>query len=135
MSENIFSGNFKVGILGNGLSGRATAEWCVRHGIEHAIFDQDGGTEFTGEIAASFDLIVRSPSFLNDHPWVILAREGKVLCIGELDLAAKFWKGKIIAVTGTDGFVGNIGCPFIGVTDDGALNTGDSSAIVEVSSF
>ncbi|MDR2436310.1 MAG: UDP-N-acetylmuramoyl-L-alanine--D-glutamate ligase [Puniceicoccales bacterium] len=155
MFENIFSGNFRVGIFGGGLSGKATAEWCARHGINFAIFDQDGGAEFTGEIATSFDLIVRSPSFLNDHPWVILARRGKVACIGELDLAAKFWRGKIVAVTGTDGktttveflkhslrsigcqavAVGNIGCPFIGAADDNAANARDSWAIVEVSSF
>ncbi|MDR2720709.1 MAG: hypothetical protein LBB15_00275 [Puniceicoccales bacterium] len=155
MFENIFSGNFRVGILGNGLSGRATSEWCERHGVEHMVFDQGGGVEFTDKIAISFNLIVRSPSFLEDHPWVILARRSKVVCIGELDLAAKFWKGGVVAVTGTNGktttveflkhslcsigrqavAVGNIGFPFIGVVDDNIINATDSWAIVEVSSF
>jgi UDP-N-acetylmuramoylalanine--D-glutamate ligase len=155
MFEGIFSGDFRVGILGSGISGRAVAEWCNGHGVEHTVFNQDGGAEFTEEIAKSFDLIVRSPSFLNDHPWVIFARNSKVACIGELDLAAKFWRGKVVAVTGTDGktttveflkhslrsvgiravAVGNIGTPFIGIVDDCNTNAADSWAIVEVSSF
>ncbi|MDR3273854.1 MAG: UDP-N-acetylmuramoyl-L-alanine--D-glutamate ligase [Puniceicoccales bacterium] len=154
MLTDIFTEGFKVGIFGCGVSGKAVRKWCVRHGVDHSIFDENGGEIFSNSIAGYFDLIVRSPSFLDDHPWVIMAFKNGVPCIGELDLAANFWKGRIIAVTGTDGktttveflkhslcnighqavAVGNIGLPFVSVIDD-AINVPNSWAVVEVSSF
>lgn len=154
MLDDVFSKGFRIGIFGEGVSGKAVSEWCNHHNIDHATFSEDGGEVFTNAIASSFNLIIRSPSFLNDHPWLAVARANGVPCIGELDLAAKFWKGKIIAVTGTNGktttveflkyslrnagykamAVGNIGLPFIAVVDD-AVNFPEPWAVVEVSSF
>ncbi|MDR1255315.1 MAG: UDP-N-acetylmuramoyl-L-alanine--D-glutamate ligase [Puniceicoccales bacterium] len=154
MLDKIFSKNFRIGILGYGVSGRAVAEWCAGRGIAHNIFSENSEAVFGDASVDSCDLVVRSPSFLNDHPWVARVCRKGVECVGELDLAARFWRGKIVAVTGTDGktttveflkyslgngghravAVGNIGLPFISVVD-GDANAPDSWAIVEVSSF
>jgi UDP-N-acetylmuramoylalanine--D-glutamate ligase len=83
-----------------------------------------------------------------------MARACGCTCTTELEMAARFWRGKIVAITGTNGktttaeFVahalrscgeiaiacGNIGDTFIGAVDLPA-NCPDAWAVVEVSSF
>lgn len=145
-----------IGIFGFGVTGRAVSEWCDRHNVKKIIFDDNlGGCEpFSEEKIRQCDCIVRSPSFLDNNRWVKFANFCNIRCISELDLAALFWKGKIIAVTGTDGktttteflahALTNAGCVAVAVGNNGrsllsyldnSVNAPSSFAIVEVSSF
>ena len=145
-----------IGIFGNGVTGQSVARFLQKHNIPYKIFDEFGDDEqqFSEDYARQYKTIVKSPSFGSHHRWVQLANQNGCYCITELDLAAHFWHGKIVAVTGTDGktttttFIahalknnglvavecGNIGHTFIDVADSEA-NTNTAWAIVEVSSF
>ena len=99
--------------------------------------------------------MVFSPGFAPEHPWLVLARAGGLTCLGELDFASLFWRGRILAVTGTNGkttttaflahalraggknarAAGNIGDPFSRLVVLTAGGTGDDWAVVEASSF
>lgn len=77
------------------------------------------------------------------------------MCLGELEFAARFWRGRVIAVTGTNGkttltellthalgsvgrrahATGNIGSPFSRLVADRGGGGPDEDAICEVSSF
>ncbi|HXW92832.1 MAG TPA: UDP-N-acetylmuramoyl-L-alanine--D-glutamate ligase [Terriglobales bacterium] len=96
------------------------------------------------------DLIVVSPGVAVDRLPFIAAHREKV--IGELELAAQFFPGRIIAITGSNGKTtttaltgqvirnggfptlvgGNIGMPAISLVEEG---TEDTVAVLEVSSF
>lgn len=97
-----------VAIFGWGVSGRAVAALCERLGWEWRAYDEREGEgairrEFGAADAAACSVVVHSPGFRRDHPWLALAGRTGRLCIGELDFAALFWRGKAIAVTGTNG--------------------------------
>lgn len=139
-----------VAILGAGLSGRAVAALLRDKGIAYDLFDEKAEL-FTAKAAKKGGLVVYSPSFASDHPWRVLAEQMGCLCVGELDFAAAFWRGPVIAVTGTNGksstvqlltdafnaagrpaaALGNIGEPFSAAA---SLPEG-TIAVVEVSSF
>lgn len=156
MLKEIFDEDLLIGIFGFGVTGRAVAKWCDKHNIRKRLFD-DNVKEcdpFSEEKIAECDVIVRSPSFLDENRWVRFVREHNIPCITELDLAAEFWKGRIIAVTGTDGktttteflahalqcvgyqavAVGNNGRSLLEYTDD-AINVPSNFAVIEISSF
>ena len=98
------------------------------------------------------DLIVVSPGVPLDTPELVQARNFGRPVIGELELAARFLKGKILAITGSNGkttttaltgeilkesgyptlVAGNIGVPVVGVIDE---STDDTWSVLEVSSF
>jgi UDP-N-acetylmuramoylalanine--D-glutamate ligase len=98
------------------------------------------------------DLMVVSPGVPSDAPVVLNARSEKIKVISEIELASEFCKGKIIAVTGTNGkttttalcghifntcgyktyTAGNIGLAFSEI----ALNVNENEFVaLEVSSF
>ena len=108
--------------------------------------------EFPRELIKELDLAVLSPGVPLDIPQVGELIDGKVPLIGEVELAYQVGKGKILAITGTNGkttttallgeimkayhketyVVGNIGKPYTDI----ALETTDNSIIVaETSSF
>lgn len=156
MLSDIFSNKFKLGIFGYGVTGQAVARWCDLHNIKYLVFDDKHNLceRFTEDSIKSCNLIVRSPSFLNENKWIKFAESCGIQCVGELDLGAYFWRGKVIAVTGTDGktttteflthalkhsgygavAIGNNGSPFINIIDS-EFNNESSYAVVEVSSF
>ena len=98
------------------------------------------------------DLIVVSPGVPFDVPQLVHARELGIPVIGEVELAARFLKGHIVAITGSNGKTttttlageiiaasgrkalvgGNIGTPAITFVD-GA--TDDTWVVLEISSF
>lgn len=101
-----------VAIFGFGISGRAVAKVLEKLEVSHSVYDnkQEDDAEisnisniFTTKEAVKHDLIVYSPSFAINHPWLKLAKKSGCLCLGELDFSALFWTGKIIAITGTNG--------------------------------
>ncbi len=98
------------------------------------------------------DLIVVSPGVKLDQPVLIAARDAGIPVMGELELASRWLRGRVIAVTGTKGksttttltgrmleqsgfrvrVGGNIGVPLSAQVDD---STTDTLHVVEASSF
>lgn len=148
-----------VAILGAGLSGRALAELCSALGAESMIYDAAGAAGahplFTAADAERHALVLFSPGFPPSHPWLSLARTCGALCLGELDFASLFWRGPLVAVTGTNGktttteflthalvaagrdasATGNIGHPLSRLVVERSGGGPDSVAVCEVSSF
>ncbi|MGJ8653508.1 MAG: UDP-N-acetylmuramoyl-L-alanine--D-glutamate ligase [Opitutaceae bacterium] len=147
----------KIAILGAGLSGQAARRLAEAQGYTVCVFDQDGKGDadtFDGATLESFDVVVVSPGFGQAHPWRQLAVNSAKPCYGELGFAARYWKGKILAVTGTNGkstltkflkqaleaagetavATGNIGYPLSAAALSDA-NTVDAYAVCEISSF
>jgi UDP-N-acetylmuramoylalanine--D-glutamate ligase len=143
-----------VAIFGGGVSGVGACALLAELGVASAIYDAKG-TEFTAKVADSHRLVVFSPGFPPEHPWLALAREAKCECLGELDFAALFWRGVIIGVTGTNGkttlaeflthalqaagrdarIAGNIGYSFARLAAETDGGTPETIAVCEVSSF
>ena len=144
-----------VAIFGAGLSGRAAERLIDDLGGIPVVYDEFNADfpDFTEEAASRHELIIVSPGFSPEHPWMKRGRLHGCEVIGELDLASLLWKGKVVAVTGTNGkstlvefithslryagfdarAVGNIGIPFAQSLTRG--NRAEAWAVVEVSSF
>jgi UDP-N-acetylmuramoylalanine--D-glutamate ligase len=158
----------RVVVLGAARSGIAAAELLARRGAAVTLsemrpsFDgidtlRDAGVAIeTGghgpQTLLDAELIVASPGVPLEQPAVVAARENGVEIIGELELASRWLKGRVIAVTGTKGksttttligrmvaasgrrtlVGGNIGIPLSAQVDD---STPDTVHVVEASSF
>ena len=108
--------------------------------------------ELPEEVVASLDLVVLSPGVPTDLPMVERLRAQNVAIWGEIELAYYFGKGRLIAITGTNGkttttaltgeimknyfddvrVVGNIGIPY---TSEAASMTENTVTVAEISSF
>ncbi|MDF2907189.1 MAG: murD [Herbinix sp.] len=108
--------------------------------------------ELSDELISSLDLLVISPGVAIDHPAIVRIQEKNIPVWGEIELAYRISKGKIIGITGTNGktttttlvgeimntyfddvyVVGNIGNPY---TDVAMETTEQSVAVIELSSF
>lgn len=152
-----------VAVFGAGVSGRGVAELLDRLGARGVLFDEKAPgngsvNNFTSEQSRLYPLVVYSPGFAPDHPWLVRAREAGAVCLGELDFASLFWRGRIIAITGTNGkttlteflthalrsigrdahATGNVGDPLSRVTAASLADPAGASgvlAVCEVSSF
>lgn len=148
-----------VAIFGAGVSGRALGGLARELGAEACIYDVSGAdgarTTFTAGDAERHGLVLFSPGFAPTHPWLSLARTCGAQCLGELDFAALFWRGSLVAVTGTNGktttteflthaltaagrdvtAAGNVGYPLSQLVVDRMGGGPDSIAVCEVSSF
>ena len=153
-------------------SGVAAAELLRKKGITFVLFDGNKDLDVTalieknpvfagaeillGELApedmARIDLVVLSPGVPTDLPMVNELRNRQIPIWGEIELAYHFAKGRIIAITGTNGkttttslvgeimanyfddvkVVGNIGIPYTSVAAD---TTEDTVTVAEISSF
>lgn len=146
-----------VAVFGGGVSGRAVCDALDRLGVRFALFDEKPGpgvtTAFGPAEAGSSRLVVFSPGFAPDHSWLRAARAAGCTCLGELDFASLFWKGRVVAITGTNGkttlteflthalnaagerafAVGNVGFPFSRLPLQQPSSGG--TAVCEVSSF
>jgi UDP-N-acetylmuramoylalanine--D-glutamate ligase len=158
----------KVTVVGAARSGIAAARLLVDRGAQVTLSDlrQDvpeaaalrgrGVTlELGGHDAATFagsDLIVLSPGVPAEIPPVAAAHARGVPVIGEIELASRWLRGRIVAITGTKGkstttaltgrmldaagfkvtVGGNIGAPLSGQVDE---STPDTLHVVETSSF
>jgi UDP-N-acetylmuramoylalanine--D-glutamate ligase len=157
-----------VVVVGAARSGIAAAELLHRRGARVVITerraDVDGaaalrdegiGVELGGHSQATFDaadLVVTSPGVPPDEPSLVASRRRGVEVIGELELASRWLRGRVIAVTGTKGksttttllgrmvaadgrrvlVGGNIGVPLSSQVED---STPETIHAVEVSSF
>ena len=104
----------RVNILGAGSSGRAAAALALREGAEVHVFDGresidvaiDGVTLHPGTTPASAeesDLLVVSPGVPTFGKLVAAFSELAGETIGEIELASRYYDGRIIAITGTNG--------------------------------
>ena len=161
----------KVLVVGLGKSGLAAALFLRRHGAQVTVSDIRSAEALANEIPALLeeginveagghglltfrrqDLIVVSPGVPLDTPELVQVRNFGLPIIGELELAARFLKGKTLAITGSNGktttttlvgeilkaaglptlVAGNIGVPVISLVDE---SMDDSWSVLEVSSF
>ncbi|MFZ0285911.1 MAG: UDP-N-acetylmuramoyl-L-alanine--D-glutamate ligase [Terriglobales bacterium] len=163
--------NKRVLVVGLGKSGVASALFLKARGARVTVSDTKPQDEFKNEIPVLLDqgiavetgghgertfrgqdLIVVSPGVPVDTPLLVQARALGEKVIGEIELAAQFFPGKIVAITGSNGKTttttlageilatggvstvvgGNIGTPAISLVERA---TPDTTAVLEVSSF
>ena len=164
--------NKKVLIVGTGISGIGAARLLSKVGAVPVLFDSNEAIDLkalsektadimgleviTGSVPETvkkeITLLVLSPGVPVDTPFVEEYRERKIPVWGEIELAYTFAKGKIAAITGTNGktttttlvgqimkayydsvfVVGNIGNPY---TEEALRMTEDSVTVAEISSF
>ncbi len=158
----------RVVVVGAGRSGRAAVDLLLSRGATVTLADSgeviDGadalrarGVQVEAGVhqpasLSSADLIVLSPGVPSNEPSVDAARMRAVPVIGEVELAFRFLKGRVVAVTGTKGKSttttltarmleaggfdatagGNLGVALSSLVD---RSTDDSVHVVEVSSF
>jgi UDP-N-acetylmuramoylalanine--D-glutamate ligase len=161
----------RVLVVGLGKSGVASALFLKAHGARVTVSDTKSGDELRNEIPALLDhgitvetgghgertfrgqdLIVVSPGVPVDLPMLVQARAMAEVVIGEIELAAQFLPGPIVAITGSNGKTttttltgeiltagglptlvgGNIGTPAISLADRAKP---ESVIVLEVSSF
>ena len=161
----------RVLVVGLGKSGVASALFLKAHGAQVTVSDTKTGDELHSEIPVLLDhgitvetgghgertfrgqdLIVVSPGIPLDAPALVQARALGGSVIGEMELAARFLRGPIVAITGSNGKTttttltgeimtaggfsalvgGNIGTPAIALAERA---TPESVIVLEVSSF
>lgn len=113
----------KVLVVGTGVSGIAAAELLLKKKIDTVLFDVNKELdlekfyakapelknvpmilgELTEEQMHEFGVAVLSPGVPTDLPMVERLRAQNVAIWGEIELAYHFGKGKLIAITGTNG--------------------------------
>ena len=162
----------KVLVVGTGKSGIAAAKLLLDKNVEIVLFDGNRDLnpeklyeeeprlknvqmilgELSEEEMHGFSVAVLSPGVPVDSPMVEKLRAQNVAIWGEIELAYYFGKGRLIAITGTNGkttttalvgeilknyyqdvrVVGNIGIPY---TSEAATMTEDTVTVAEISSF
>jgi UDP-N-acetylmuramoylalanine--D-glutamate ligase len=144
-----------VAVLGAGVSGQGVQTLLAALDALGVIYDEraEGARKtFDTTVAATHQLVIFSPGFPPEHPWLAVARAAGCTCLGELDFASLFWRGEVVAITGTNGkttlteflahalnaagrpaaVTGNIGYPFSRFVVEQPAAT---IAVCEVSSF
>lgn len=162
----------RVLVFGTGKSGISAARLLQRVGTTVVLYDEDDELdiisfkdrldinnnletffgEFPKELLEQIDLMILSPGIPINHSFVQEVRDRNIPIWGEIELAYRFSKGRIIAITGTNGkttttslvgeimkayydevyVVGNIGDPYTDI----ALDTSDEAVtVIEISSF
>ncbi|MEO8735308.1 MAG: UDP-N-acetylmuramoyl-L-alanine--D-glutamate ligase [Edaphobacter sp.] len=163
--------NKKVLVVGLGKSGLSSALFLRAQGAQVTVSDTRSAEALAKEIPALLDagimvesgghglltfrrqdLIVVSPGVPMDTPEVKQVKAFGLPVIGELELASRFLKGRVVAITGSNGKTttttlvgkifadagistlvgGNIGLPVIDLV---AKSTPDTVSVLEVSSF
>ncbi|MGA7339770.1 MAG: UDP-N-acetylmuramoyl-L-alanine--D-glutamate ligase [Terracidiphilus sp.] len=161
----------KVLVVGLGKSGLAAALFLRRKGAQVTVSDVRSAESLAKEIPALLeegimveagghglltfrrqDLIVVSPGVPLNTPELVQVRGFGLPVIGELELAARFLKGRILAITGSNGKTtttaltgeilkeggmrtlvgGNIGLPVVSLIEE---SSDDTWSVLEVSSF
>ena len=163
--------NKKVLVVGLGKSGLAAALFLRHRGAQVTVSDARSAESLAKDIPALLeegimvetgghglltfrrqDLIVVSPGVPLNTPELAQVRHFGLPVIGELELAARFLKGKILAITGSNGKTtttalvgeilekagiptlvgGNIGVPVVSLIE---ASTDETWSVLEVSSF
>src|SRR5215467_8108413 len=163
--------NKRVLVVGLGRSGAASAIFLQEHGAKVIVSDSKSEAQLQKDVAALLDrgisietgqhgqrtfrdqdLIVVSPGVPSDQPQLQHARTLGIPVIGEVELAFRFLKGRVLAITGSNGKTttttlvgeilaksgkktlvgGNIGTPVISLVSQ---STPESLVVLEISSF
>lgn len=159
-------------VVGTGKSGVAAAELLLRHAKKVYLYDGNEALDVAAfrkqhqslnavelilgtlpaEIETTLDIAVLSPGVPLDIPVVEQMKAQGIRIWGEIELAYVLGKGKVVAITGTNGktttttlvgqimarhfakvqVVGNIGIPYTSVVED---TTEDTVVVAEISSF
>lgn len=159
-------------VAGTGLSGIAAAELLKRQGFSVCLYDGNQSLEegeirkksallqdveivlgsLPQEVLERFDIAVLSPGIPTDAPAVESMRRAGLEVWGEIELGYAFDKGRVLAITGTNGkttttallgeimkshfsnvqVVGNIGVPYTALASE---TEPDSVTVAEISSF
>ncbi len=161
----------KVLVVGLGKSGLAAALFLRKRGAQVTVSDIRSAEALARDIPALLeegimveagghglltfrrqDLIVVSPGVPMDTPELVQVQSFGLPVIGELELAARYLRGQILAITGSNGKTtttalcgeilkaasmptlvgGNIGVPVVSLIDE---STDESWSVLEVSSF
>lgn len=161
----------RVLVLGLGRSGLASALFLKSQGARVTVSDSKSEDQLRDQIPALLDegiavetgghaartlqnqdIVVVSPGVPVDAPPIVQARNLGHAVIGEIELAAQFLKGPIVAITGSNGKTttttlvgeilkaggletlvgGNIGTPAISFAGKASSNT---AVVLEISSF
>lgn len=162
----------KIIVVGSGISGIGAVHLLYQTGAEILLYDGNEKLkkeeikaklpkdcsitiqigEWNADILKEVNIMIVSPGIAVDAPCVRMAKEAGILIWGEIELAYQFSKGKLAAITGTNGkttttaltgeilkaaresvyVVGNIGIPYTSV----ALETKEETmTVAEISSF
>lgn len=165
--------NFKNALVaGTGKSGISAAKLLIAHGVKVTLFDENEKRDkndlmeklsrselvtillgkLTDEVLKQTDIMVISPGIPVDSAFVEEVKKAGIPVWSEIELAYYFGKGKIAAITGTNGkttttalvgeivkawnpktiVVGNIGIPYTELCD---TTDDDSATVAEISSF
>ena len=92
-----------IAIFGKGISGQGAAKVLRSLGLSYSLVDEAYGDHFDASQASTLGLVIYSPGFPQTHPWLKAARQSGCLCLTEIDFAAAFWPGSLVAITGTNG--------------------------------
>ena len=96
--------HYPVAVFGMGVTGRGAAELLSRAGYDWVGYDTgEGHVSWSFEYAATHKAVIVSPGFAVNHPWLEDARRAGLEIYSEIDLAAQFWPGRLVAITGTNG--------------------------------
>ena len=159
-------------VVGAGVSGIAACKLLNEKGFDFILYDGNAGLnvkelkrkntfladrqvvcgKFPEELCEETDICVLSPGVPVELPFVELLRDKGVVISGEIELAYSMGKGRVCAITGTNGkttttalvgeivsmafsdtrVVGNIGIPYTSVA---GTTTDESVIVAEISSF
>lgn len=158
-------------VAGTGISGIGAANLLLKIGADVTLYDGNEKLnkdeiknkllknetnvvlgELPDELIEKTDVMILSPGIAVDAPFVSKVRDNNVEIWGEVELAYRCAKGRLIGITGTNGkttttaltgeimknyfkevfVVGNIGIPYTNTALD---TTGDSVTVAEISSF
>ncbi|WP_456395268.1 UDP-N-acetylmuramoyl-L-alanine--D-glutamate ligase [Desulfurobacterium sp.] len=86
-------------IMGKGKSGLSAGRLLEKNG--YSVFYYDDREK--SEIPENVNLVVKSPGIPQSHPLVKYFRERDIEIVGEVEIASKYTKGKIVGITGTNG--------------------------------
>lgn len=142
----------RILVVGTGISGNSAADFLVRCGAQ--VICCDTKTPLEEEVEAGAQGAVLSPGVPMDIEFVCRLRERGIPIIGEMELAYRAEKGRVIAITGTNGktttttlvweimkahigqelafLVGNVGIPY---TSKALESAEETVSVAEVSSF
>ena len=159
-------------VAGSGISGIGAVKLLSKHDADITLYDGNADLneadirekligindvkivlgELTAQVIAQTDIMILSPGIPVDAPFVNKVREQGIPIWGEVELAYRFGKGRVIGITGTNGkttttalvgeimkrqfdsvyVVGNIGTSYTSMVDRFDEET---VAVAEISSF
>ncbi|MBO7166952.1 MAG: UDP-N-acetylmuramoyl-L-alanine--D-glutamate ligase [Kiritimatiellae bacterium] len=140
-------------VLGYGCSGKAAEKLLSANGFSVCVWDEKNEAYPNPDNLNAFSFAVLSPGISLESEMVKSCRASSLELIGELSLAARYWKGRTVAITGSKGkssvvkliadtlsrsgknavACGNYGVPFSDVAF--CKHSPNDIAVVEVSTF